>query len=117
MSQSADTFLKKLNQQIEQHLSDATFDVPNLLRSLGMSRTDLHRKIVGKVGMSTTEYIRFVRLQHAVVLLEEQPEWSLAQIAYEVGFTSPSYFTRTFIERFGMCPSLYRKSSRVLEHT
>lgn len=116
MLYSNDTFLTRVNQHIEQHLSDASLDVTNLIRGIGMSRTDLHRKMVGKVGMSTTEYIRHVRIQHAALLLVNQPEWSLAQIAYEVGFTSPSYFTRTFIDMFGMCPSAYRKSSKDLAH-
>jgi AraC-like DNA-binding protein len=116
MSKPNETLLKRLDYIIEQHLTDASFDIKHLLCYLGMSRTDLHRKIVKKVGMSATEYIRHTRLQHAVVLLTEQPEWGIAQIGYEVGFTSPSYFTRTFIDKYGVCPSAYRKSNTLLEH-
>ena len=116
MIPSDDTFLKRLNGHIEQHLSDSSFNVTHLLRGVGMSRTDLHRKIVGKVGMSTTEYIRYRRIEHATFLLNKESEWSLTQVAYEVGFTSHSYFTRTFIEIMGVCPSVYRKSLKHLEH-
>ena len=112
-----DVFLKKLNVHIEEHLSDTAFTVTHLLRGIGMSRTDLHRKLAAKSGMSTTEYIRYIRVQHAALLLTNQPEWSLTQIAYEVGFSSLSYFTRTFIEVYGICPSVYRKSLYALEHT
>ena len=112
-----DSFLQRLNGQIEQHLSDTSFNITHLMRGIGMSRTDLHRKIVGKSGMSATKYIRYIRVQRAASLLTNQPEWSLTQVAYEVGFSSLSYFTRTFIEVFGICPSVYRKSLQVLEHT
>ena len=115
MIYSNDTFLTRVNQYIEQHLSDTSLDVTHLTRGVGMSRTDLHRKMVGKVGMSTTEYIRHVRIQHAALLLVNQPDWPLSHIAYEVGFTSQSYFTRTFIDMFRMCPSVYRKSSKHLD--
>jgi AraC-like DNA-binding protein len=95
--------------QIGKHIADPELSVTKLLRYVGISRTNLHRKLTRMVGMSATEYIRHLRLQHAAILLVEQTEWSISEIACEVGFNSQSYFTRSFIKVFGMCPTAYRK--------
>jgi len=97
-------FLNRLDAQIEQHLSDPSLDLTKLLRSVGMSRTDLHRKLDRTTGMSATEYVRKKRLEKAVELLHEQPEWNIYQVALEVGFENHSYFTRRFREEFGRSP-------------
>lgn len=114
------SLLQRIEQQIHTHLSDPDFKVPKLLRAVGISRTDLHRKLTRMVGMSATEYIRHVRLQHAKKLLLEEPEWSIGQISFEVGFNSQSYFARAFIEVYGECPTCYRKAhgigEREMEH-
>lgn len=103
------SLLRKIDQQINDHLTDSDFKVSKLLRAVGISRTDLHRKLTRMTGMSATEYIRHKRLQHAQKLLLEAPEWSIGQIAFEVGFNSQSYFTRAFIEVYGECPTCYRR--------
>ena len=102
--------LQTIQLQIDKHLSDPDLNVTKLLRYAGVSRTDLHRKLTQRVGMCATEYVRHIRLQHATKLLLEQPEWSIGQISFEVGFNSQSYFTRAFIEAFGMCPTAYRRA-------
>lgn len=107
-----DAFIEHLNVQIAAHLSDPTLDVRRLLRLIGMSRTDLHRKLKTATGMSTTAYIRYIRLQQAASMLKEQREWSLYQIALEVGFSSQSYFTRKFKEQFCMCPLAFRMAQQ-----
>lgn len=113
-------FLHSLNLQIGPHLSDPSLSVKRLLRLVGMSRTDLHRKLKCAAGMSATEYLRHIRLSEAAILLKKEPHWSIYQIALEVGFSSQSYFTRKFKERFGMCPKTYRDSENAglenLEH-
>ena len=103
-------FLETLNAHIETHLNDTNINLSKLLRSIGMSRTDLHRKLKQCVGMSTTEYIRYVRVQRAVALLAERPDWSISDIAYAVGFSSPSYFTRAFEAFYREAPSVYKRS-------
>ncbi|MBI5915286.1 MAG: helix-turn-helix transcriptional regulator [Bacteroidetes bacterium] len=108
-----DTFVQNLDGCIEAHLSDASLNVKRLLRLVGMSRTDLHRKLDRTVGMSTTEYVRNKRLEKAAELLREQPEWSVSQVAQEVGFGNQSYFTVRFKEVFGCCPGAWRER---LEH-
>ena len=108
-----DDFLQRLDSHITTRLYEPTFDVGRLLRIVGMSRTDLHRKLKASTGMSATAYIRRLRLQRAAVLLREQQQWSLYQIALEVGFSSQSYFTRKFKEQFHICPLAYR----LMQHT
>ncbi len=103
------SFLQKLNLYLEKHLSDENLNVSALLRFLCMSRTSLHRKLVAATGMNTTEYIRFFRLQWAAILLEEQLDLNVFEIALSVGFNHQSYFTKKFKEIFGCCPKKYRR--------
>lgn len=112
--QTNNKLLQAIQFQIIRHLSDPDLSVSKLLRYVGISRTDLHRKLIQLVGMSATEYIRHIRLRRAAALLLTEPEWSIGQIACEVGFNSQSYFTRSFIEAFGMCPRAFRKTSSEL---
>ncbi len=109
-------FLQVLQTQIEHHLSDPSLNVNRLTRLVGMSRTDLHRKLSQAVGMSATEYVRQIRLRHAAKLLIEEPEWSVFHVALEVGFNSQSYFTTRFKQLFGVTPGAYRKGYKKLEH-
>ncbi len=104
-------FLPRLDLQIQEHLSDASLNVKKLLRLVGMSRTDLHRKLHDTVGMSTTEYVRNARLQRAAGLLTSNPDWSVCQVAEEVGFHNLGYFTRRFREAFACCPRAYREEN------
>ena len=108
-------FLERLNAQIEPHLSDADLNVTQLLRYVGMSRTNLHRKLVQTAGISATEYIRCARVKRAAKLLIEHPDWSIGQVSDEVGFNSQSYFTRAFIEGYQKSPSCYRKERLQME--
>lgn len=102
-------FLQNLDSQIETHLSDNTLTVKRLVRLVGMSHTDLHRKLKRTVGVSATAYMRQKRLEKASELLVEEPGWNICQVALEVGFDSHSYFTRRFREEFGRSPSAWRE--------
>jgi AraC-like DNA-binding protein len=75
-----------------------------------MSRTQLHRKLKSIVGMSTTAFLRSQRLKLACRLLKES-DGSTSEIAYQVGFNSPSYFTRCFKEAYGCTPTDYASKS------
>ena len=101
-------FLQNLTHTIETYLDDPHLDINKLLKLVGMSRTDLHRKLGKTVGMSATKYLRYVRLHHGAQLLVTELTWSIYQIAFEVGFNSQSYFTRRFTEVFGCSPKKYR---------
>ncbi|MEO1259683.1 MAG: helix-turn-helix domain-containing protein [Bacteroidota bacterium] len=109
-------FLKKINDHIQQNLSDETLNVQRLTRLIGMSRSDLHRKLTKATGLSATAYIRLVRLRRAADLLWQHPEWGIYQVALEVGFGNQSYFSRRFKEVFGVSPVDWRASQRDMEH-
>ncbi|WP_431209967.1 hybrid sensor histidine kinase/response regulator transcription factor [Puia sp. P3] len=84
---------------LEEHLQDAQLSVEFLSRELGMSRSSLYGKLLELTGETPVEFIRSFRLQKALQLLD-RGGLSISQIAYEVGFTSPTYFTRAFKEKY-----------------
>jgi signal transduction histidine kinase/DNA-binding response OmpR family regulator len=102
--QLEDEFLLKVRGIIEEHLSDASFDLPRLCRAVGMSRSQIFRKLKALTGQSTTQVIRSYRLHRARDMLKKS-DLNVSEVAYEVGFTNPAYFTRTFKEEFGVAPS------------
>jgi AraC-like DNA-binding protein len=73
-------------------------------REVAMSRTQLHRKLKALTGKSATLYIRTVKLSKAKRMIEEKTG-NISEIAYSLGFSSPTYFTRCFKEEFGYPPS------------
>ncbi len=103
-----DAFLQKARLAVEKKLADDGFDVHHLCRDLGMSRAQLHRKLTALTGKSTSHFIRSIRLQKAAGLLATT-SLTVAEIAYEVGFRDPNYFSRTYSEEFGKAPSGSRK--------
>ena len=70
---------------------------------------NLHRKIKKRCGKSTSEYIRDLRLEKAMDLLINDPDLNIAEIAFEVGFKDPNYFTRLFKEVYGKPPSSFQE--------
>lgn len=102
-------FIEKLDSEINPRLSDSKLSVRIIARLVGMSYSDLYRKLVQAKGMPLTQYIREKRLKWASTLLREQPDWTILRVAIEVGFNSHSYFTRRFQDAFGICPAEWRK--------
>lgn len=99
-----DIFLEKVNTVVQYHLSDARFTVDDLCRALAMSQPQLHRKLTALTGKNATLFIRSVRLAKAKELLLRK-EKNVSEVAYEVGFDDPKYFSRVFSEEFGVVPS------------
>jgi signal transduction histidine kinase/DNA-binding response OmpR family regulator len=99
-----DAFLVKIKDIIHQNMDNADFSVPHLCRALGMSRTQLHRKITALTNHSTSHLVRSIRLSHAKELLMTT-DMNVSEVAYETGFKDPNYFSRTFTEMFGILPS------------
>ncbi|MCM1302142.1 MAG: ATP-binding protein [Alistipes senegalensis] len=96
---------------VERHLADTEFDVNVFASELGLSRTLLFTKLKGITGQTPNEFILSVRLRHALERLKTDPHASVAEVAYDTGFSSPSYFIRCFRKKFGLTPSTYRKRS------
>jgi signal transduction histidine kinase/CheY-like chemotaxis protein/ligand-binding sensor domain-containing protein len=101
-------FLEKVRAQIEQRLDDSEFDGPGLAQAMLLSEAQLYRKIKALTGKSTAIHIRSIRLQKGLELLRSTA-LSVSEIAYQVGFKDPLYFTRTFTKEFGAAPSEMRK--------
>ena len=101
-------FLKNIIDYIVQHLADAQLGVELLASFSKLSRSQIYRKIKALTGKSPVEFIRIVRLKQAVKLMDTK-KYTLSEIAYETGFTSPSYFTKSFKDYYGKAPSDYLK--------
>ena len=99
-------FIQKVIDYIIQNIADNTLDVSNLSAAMNLSRSNVYRKIKALTGKTIIEFIRIVRLKQAIKLMELN-KYSLAEIAYLTGFTSPSYFTKSFKDQYGKSPSEY----------
>jgi len=96
--------LNKIIKSLKEHHSNPEFNIAFLCQVIGLSRIHLHRKIKALTGQSTGEFIRTYRLNRAAELLKKHSS-TVAEIAYDVGFTSPSYFSKCFQKQFGCLPS------------
>lgn len=101
-------FLQDLQKIIDQHLNDELFKAPQLAKAMMMSQTQLYRKLKALTNQSTAQYIKTIRLEKAKKLLEST-DYSIGQVATEVGFKTQSHFARSFQEEFGQRPSDIRK--------
>jgi signal transduction histidine kinase/AraC-like DNA-binding protein len=99
-----DKFLVKMKDIIERRLSDSDFGVEQLGDMMGMSRAQLYRKTKALTNYSPVELIRNMRLKRAQQMLAQGDD-TIAQVAYSVGFTAPSYFTKCYKDFFGEMPN------------
>ncbi|MCY1721559.1 substrate-binding domain-containing protein [Prolixibacteraceae bacterium Z1-6] len=102
-------FLNKVSNIVEQHLDKEELSVEELSQLIGLSRVHVYRKIKKLTGMSVSEFVRSVKLKQSLNLIKTSGK-SISEIAYEVGFSSPSYFTRCFKKQFGISPSEFAKN-------
>jgi AraC-like DNA-binding protein len=102
-------FMTRVNQVIQNNLSDAHLDVNRLAELMNMSRTQLFRRLKPILGQSAAGYIRTVRLKKAKELLETT-ELRVGEVAFLTGFETPSTFTKVFVKAFGMKPSVIAKN-------
>ena len=96
-------FLKQLHTIIQQNLSDSEFSVEDIGKQIGLSRVQLYRKVKAMTGSSVVDLLRKARLVKAKRLLETR-SMSVSEVAYDVGFSAPSYFTKCFKEEYGILP-------------
>jgi len=101
-------FFNRLNEIIELHLAEEEYSIEDLSRDMAMSRMQLHRKLKALTTTSTSLYIRSIRLNHGKRMLEEGL-YNVSEVAYLVGFNSPTYFSTCFSEQFGFPPSEVKK--------
>lgn len=103
-------FFIKLKNALEAHLGDEEFHAGQLCHTLGISRVQLFRKLKALTGVSASQFVRTFRLNKAKEMLTAT-DLNISEIAFEVGFKDPAYFTRAFIKEFGMAPSALRKKN------
>jgi YesN/AraC family two-component response regulator len=103
-----DAFLIKIGQIMEQHLDDAGFAVAEFCQAAGFSQPQLYRKIKALTGQSIVAWMRSFRLRKAKDMLEHT-QMNISEIAYQVGFSDPAYFSRAFSEEFDVPPTSFRK--------
>lgn len=101
-------FITKIHAIIEKHIDDADFSIDDFARAVHMGRTIFYKKIKGITNYSPNEYLRIVRLKKATELLKAT-ELNVSEIAYQVGFNDPDYFSKCFREQFGMRPTQFRQ--------
>jgi ABC-type sugar transport system substrate-binding protein/AraC-like DNA-binding protein len=102
--QTDSEFMNRIFDCIMAHLSDPDFNVQILAQELNMSRVQLYRKVKADTGSTLVDMVKITRLQQADQLLQQGGK-TIAEISYEVGFSSPSYFSKCYKEYFGHLPT------------
>ena len=102
------SFMERATEVMEQNYMNSEFGIAELAEALGVSRTLLSKRLNAETGQSTGQFIRNYRLSVAKrMILENQGNRNITEIAYRVGFNDPKYFTRCFTHRYGNSPSSY----------
>jgi AraC-like DNA-binding protein len=104
------SFLKKCNKIIEKNIQNTEYGVEELSNEIGLSRVHVYRKIKYLTDLSVSEFIRNIKLTKAAVLLKESGK-TIAEVAYETGFSSPSYFSKSFKDYFKISPSEFNQNN------
>ncbi|MEL6942971.1 MAG: AraC family transcriptional regulator [Bacteroidota bacterium] len=106
-SNTENNFLQKLQNTLKINYQNTKFTLANYAQRCQMSYTQFYRKLKALTNQTPSQYIRAYRLEQAKSLLKN-PAFNISEVAYEVGFSDPNYFTRAFSREFGMPPNAYR---------
>ncbi|MDE6457857.1 MAG: response regulator, partial [Muribaculum sp.] len=104
----AEKLIERAVKYVEDNISRSDLSVEELSKALGMSRVHLYKKILHITGKTPIEFIRILRLKRATQYLRES-QLNVSEIAYQLGFNNPKYFSKYFQEEFGISPSEYQK--------
>ena len=107
-------FITQLHRIVEENLTDTDFGVEEISSEVGLSRVQLYRKVKAITGMTVVDLLRKARLNRAKALLAETDK-SISEIAYEVGFSSPSYFTKCYKDEYKILPGDVRNAKQTAE--
>ena len=100
-------FLERLRGLVQEQMADSNFSVEVLASQMGVSRVQLYRKVKTQTGRTPVDIIRLSRLNRSKALLQTT-DLTVSEVAYQTGFSSPSYFTKCFKEEFGQLPGDYK---------
>ncbi len=106
--------LKMIYETVNNHISDIDFDVNKFAQEIGLSKSTLYRKMKVITGLSANKFVQVIRLKRAAQLLRDT-KLSVSEIAYDVGFNDPYYFSRAFKENFNASPKNYREGLLITE--
>jgi len=101
--------LRKINDYITENISNENLSVSDMSASLGLSRATLYHRVLELTGLSPVEYIRDIKLEKSMMLLEKSG-MSVSEVAYRIGFSTPNYFSKVFRNKYGRSPSEIKKS-------
>ena len=101
---SDELFMKRLMAIVNKNISNSDFNITQLVDEVGLSRTQLHRKLKELTGFSAARFLQNIRMQQAMKLLKEK-RVNVSQIAYSVGFSSQTHFSTTFKQYYGVSPT------------
>jgi len=101
-----ETLLELLFNKLEENWQNADFDIDDYSQSMAMSKSQLYRKTISLTGLSPNLLLKEYRLEKAKELMKKQ-HYNIAQITFDSGFTSPSYFTKCFKKKYGLLPMAY----------
>ncbi len=104
-----DILMERIMKSVNENLSNPDFDVEMLTQEVGISRAQLHRKMKEMTGISTSEFIRNLRLEQAARLIREK-KINITQVAYSVGFNNQAHFSTVFKKHFGITPTEYAEN-------
>ncbi len=97
-------FIQKLTDYVEENLNKPELNVESLSTELGMSRSNLFKKLKSLLGVTPSQFTRTIRLNNAAKILLNNTGLNIAEVSYQVGFNSPAYFTQCFRQHFGLPP-------------
>lgn len=100
-------FMRDLMEILEKNMSNAEFSVEEMSRKLYISRMGLYKKMLALTGKTPIEFIRYIRIKRAAQILEKS-QMTISEVAYEVGFNNPKYFSKYFKMEYGVLPSVYQ---------
>lgn len=106
--QPSDPIVKQVEVLIENHIAKADYSIADLCRDVGISHSQLHRRLHAQTGLSISKFIRSIRLERAKELLAD-PQIPIAAVAIDTGFKDPDYFYRVFKQAFGITPGAFRR--------
>ena len=104
VDKSDQKFIRQLFDHINMNVSNVNYTIDKLSKGIGLSRAQLYRKINSMSSTSPVQLLRDIRLRNALNLIKDR-ELTISEIAYEMGFSNPSYFSKCFKEKFGISPS------------
>ena len=104
-SPSDEDFVRRCLVCVQRHIADSEFGLPQFADSMCMSKSTLYKKLHAATGLTTSNFIRTVRMKSACELLRQNPQARIADVAYAVGYADPKYFSTCFKKDFGLLPT------------